>query len=238
MSSSDTFDEANTSANGAGFDLMVSEIAKKLARRQEKDNLVGKNILKEDVVSPTIMVSKLALEKEMHQDTLNRRLSLRPDKVDLKLRNILRIDSNEGLNKSNGNLDKSLNNFEKKANQLKSCLKKRPARAELEATNIVAPRRLSASIAGAQRRLSRSMIEDVLETKIRNRPDMEELASKNILLIFDETVRVHPTFRKSEYNRKPDGDITYKRLTPQLKVAIRNELNTFKQNEMDVHEDG
>ena len=66
---------------------------------------------------------------------------------------------------------------------------------------------------------------------------MEELAQRNILLHFNETVEVLPTFRRTEYNRKPDGNSTFKKLTPQMKIQIREELNTFKKNEMNVHEE-
>ncbi|KAJ3073465.1 hypothetical protein HDU98_001451 [Podochytrium sp. JEL0797] len=229
MSNPDSSTESITST-GSG-----TEIGKKLSRRQEKDTLVGKNILKEESVSPTIMANKMALEKERQQDMLNRKLQLRPDKVDLKLRNILKVDSNDSLNRSNDDLDKSLNTFDKKVTHLRSCLKKRLSRDELEEMNIIKCGGLAPAIVETHRRLSRSMIEDSLEAKLRNRPDLEELETKNIL--FCETVEVHTTFRKSEYNRKPDGDVTFKHLTPQLKVAIRNELNTYKKNEMEIHED-
>ncbi|KAJ3023306.1 UNVERIFIED_CONTAM: hypothetical protein HDU68_008670 [Siphonaria sp. JEL0065] len=229
--------QSNSSSGSGRFTKMVSELGKKLSRRQEKDTLVGKNILKEDAVSPTIMANKLALEKERQQDALNRKLQLRPDKVDLKLRNILKTtDSNDSLNRSNEDLDKSLSSFEKKATKLRSCLKRRPTLDALQEMNIVKGGGLSPTIVETQKRLSRSMIEDSLEAKLRNRPDIDELAHKNIL--FCETVEVHTTFRKSEYNRKPDGDVTFKHLTPQLKVSIRNELNSYKKNEMEIHDDG
>lgn len=54
-------------------------------------------------------------------------------------------------------------------------------------------------------------------------------------IVFSESIEILPTFRKTEYNRKPDGSATFRRLTPQLKIQIREELNTFKRNEMPVH---
>lgn len=54
---------------------------------------------------------------------------------------------------------------------------------------------------------------------------------------FNQTVEVYSTFKKQEYNRKPDENATFRKLTPQMKVAIREELNTFKKTEMEVHED-
>jgi preprotein translocase subunit SecD len=40
---------------------------------------------------------------------------------------------------------------------------------------------------------------------------------------------------KTEYNRKPDADATFKNLTQQMKQEIRDELNKYKKSEMDVH---
>ncbi|KAJ3120143.1 hypothetical protein HK100_012921 [Physocladia obscura] len=233
MNSHESSNESITSngSNGGRFSKMVTEIGKKLSRRQEKDTLVDKNILKEETVSPSIVQNKIAFEKERQQDALNRKLEMRPSKVDLKLRNILKPgDSNDSLYKSGEALD-----FDAKAAKLKSCLKKRPSRADIEGMNLLHNSAISPTIVEKQRRLSRSMVEDSLGAKLRVRPDIDELAAKNI--VFCETVEVLATFRKSEYNRRPDGDVTFKHLTPQLKVAIRNELNVYKQTEMDVHEE-
>jgi hypothetical protein len=79
-------------------------------------------------------------------------------------------------------------------------------------------------------------LEDALENQLRERPSPAELEAQRIL-VFAETVEVLPTFRKSEYNRKPDGAATFRNLTPQLKGQIREELNSFKKNEMNVHEE-
>jgi hypothetical protein len=87
-----------------------------------------------------------------------------------------------------------------------------------------------------QEALKRSILEDTLENKIRDRPSAEVLEEKKILF-FAETVEVLPTFRKSEYNRKPDANATFKNLTQQMKVEIREELNNFKKEEMDIHPD-
>lgn len=92
----------------------------------------------------------------------------------------------------------------------------------------------SANIISAQESLKRSILEDTLESKIAVRPTAEELEEKKILL-FAETVEVLPTFRKSEYNRKPDATATFKNLTQQMKVEIREELNTYKKEEMPIH---
>ena len=71
---------------------------------------------------------------------------------------------------------------------------------------------------------------------MRGRPSVAELQAARIL-VFAETVEVLPTFRKSEYNRKPEIGATFRNLTPQLKGQIREELNTFKKHEMEVHEE-
>lgn len=55
------------------------------------------------------------------------------------------------------------------------------------------------------------------------------------LLFFSDDIEVAATYKKTEYNRKPDDDLTFKRLTPQLKSQIRDELNQFKKTEMIVH---
>eukprot|EP00833_Pecoramyces_ruminatium_P018571 jgi/Orpsp1_1/1192603/evm.model.d7180000094563.1 len=79
------------------------------------------------------------------KSVLERKLSIRPSKEDLKLRNILRIDndSKEEDDKKDKN-DASESgvvsqniNFEKTSKQLKSILKKRPERSVLEDMNIL-----------------------------------------------------------------------------------------------------
>ncbi|KAJ3094723.1 hypothetical protein HDU97_007641 [Phlyctochytrium planicorne] len=219
-------------------DKFSQALQTKLAKRQDKDDLVNRNILKdEDTVSPTILQSKISLEKEKAQDHLNRRLSHRPSKVDLKLRNILRVDSDDVIDQSGTSLQKSLD-FDRRANKLKSILKQRPEKNQLEDMNIIrgAGSGVDPSLVETQERLRRAQLENSLEGKLRNRPDIDELQESHILH-FNETVEVLPTFRKSEYNRKPDGNATFRKLTPQMKVQIREELNTFKKSEMSVHEE-
>ncbi|KAJ3335638.1 DnaJ sub C member 27 [Kappamyces sp. JEL0680] len=176
-------------------------------------------------VSASIIAQKKELEEEKKKDSLARKLSLRPSKGDLKQKNIL---------KENGSLeDVSEASFESKQSQLKSILKKRPNKSELEQQNILKSNGASAALVSAQESLKRSILEDTLANKINNRPTVEELEDKKIL--FAETVEVLPTFRKSEYNRKPDATATFKNLTQQMKVEIREELNNYKKEEMDVH---
>ncbi|KAF9430896.1 hypothetical protein BGZ76_000667 [Entomortierella beljakovae] len=52
---------------------------------------------------------------------------------------------------------------------------------------------------------------------------------------FTDTIEVIPVHRKSEYNRRSDRNATFRILTPDLKVHIREELNNYKLREMAVH---
>ncbi|KAJ3199312.1 hypothetical protein HK099_003227 [Clydaea vesicula] len=237
------------------FSKMVTELGKKIGRRAEVSELAQKNILKgsikkypcimknklinknkpeEELASPSIAQAKADLEKARTQDILNRRISNRSSKVDLKLRNILRVDSNDTLDQSGVSLEKNIN-FDKKAKQLKSCLRQRPEKSELQDMNIIRTNEnLDPSIAAAQMQLQKRQLEHTLEAKLRDRPNLDEVST---IINFSEVVEVLPTFRKSEYNRKPDTNATFKKLTPQMKVMIREELNNFKKSEMPVHEE-
>ncbi|KAJ3325990.1 DnaJ sub C member 27 [Boothiomyces sp. JEL0866] len=216
-----------------GLTKIVNDLGKRFSQRSTPAELVQKNILREDEasgVSSTIIQQKMALEEEKKKDTLARKISMRPSKTDLKDKNIL---------KGEGDVEEEevpSPSIESRAIQLKSCLKKRPDKAQLEQKNILKSNGLSPALAAAQEQLKRSILEDTLENKIRDRPPVEELEAAKIL-IFAETVEVLPTFRKSEYNRKPDATATFKNLTQQMKVDIREELNTYKRSEMDVHEE-
>ncbi|KAJ3053342.1 hypothetical protein HK097_004480 [Rhizophlyctis rosea] len=228
--------------DGKGLGKVMSDLSKKLGRRSTPEDLVQRNILREDEVSQSshstsssLIAAKKSLEEAKTKDSLDRRIANRPSKVDLKLRNILRVDSSEAIDQAGVGLDQAVN-IQERGQALRSCLKKRPERRELEEMNIIKPAtHLDASLVAAQERLKRSQLEDLLNSRLEHRPQVEELEQARIL-VFAETVEVLPTFRKSEYNRKPDGNATFKKLTPQLKVAIREELNTFKKTEMSVHE--
>lgn len=196
--------------------------------------------IKEDEASGTssaLIQQKKDLEEEKKKDQLSRKLSLRPTPTDLKAKNILK-----GPGGSLEDLEDEPT-IEERATQLKSILKKRPKEKELVDCNILKGSRTivmqgangaSANFISAQESLKRSILEDTLESKIAVRPTVEELEEKKIL-IFAETVEVLPTFRKSEYNRKPDATATFKNLTQQMKVEIREELNTYKKEEMPIH---
>ena len=142
------------------------------------------------------------------------------------------MDSSDNIDLSGQSLEKSLD-FAKTSTTLKSILKHRPEKNQLEELNIIKSGFIDPSINATQQQLRRAQLENALEEKLRDRPNMEDVEK---LINFSEVVEVLPTFRKSEYNRKPDNNATFKKLTPQMKVMIREELNTFKKSEMPVHE--
>ncbi|KAI8810696.1 hypothetical protein BJ742DRAFT_747436 [Cladochytrium replicatum] len=214
-----------------------------LSKRTERDDLVQRNILREDElnVSPSIIQAKIALEKEKANEALNRKLARRPSKVDLKLRNILRggfswskKQPSESIDQSAAGLEKSIN-FDERSAKLKSCLKRRPEKSELEGVNILKATDIDPSLAATQERLKRAQLELSLDHKLRDRPNEDNPIVRRALE-FNETVEVVTTFRKSEYNRKPDSNATFRKLTPSMKVHIREELNAYKKHEMEVHE--
>ncbi|KAG0313279.1 hypothetical protein BGZ99_008973 [Dissophora globulifera] len=56
-------------------------------------------------------------------------------------------------------------------------------------------------------------------------------------IMFSDRVEVIPVFRKSEYNRHSNKNVTFRVLTPEMRGEIRDELNTYKMREMPVHID-
>ncbi|KAI8899532.1 hypothetical protein BC833DRAFT_360942 [Globomyces pollinis-pini] len=226
---------AEVAAEKGGLSKIVNDLGKRFSTRASPQELVQKNILRDEVnsgISNAIVQQKMALEEEKKKDTLARKISLRPSKDDLKNRNILKGESE---------MEETIEeeSFESKKKVLKGCLKKRPEKAQLEQQNILKSTgnaAVSPALLNAQEQLKRSILEDTLSAKIRDRPAVEELQAAKIL-IWSETVEVLPTFRKSEYNRKPDATATFKNLTQQMKVEIREELNQFKKSEMEIHEE-
>jgi phosphatase and actin regulator 4 len=64
---------------------------------------------------------------------------------------------------------------------------------------------------------------------------LQKSASLKSLTFDVDEAEVLPTHSKYIYNRKPDSNVTFKKLTPKLKNEIREELNQYKKNEMSVH---
>jgi hypothetical protein len=71
---------------------------------------------------------------------------------------------------------------------------------------------------------------------VDNGSSIRRLGSTRSISFSMDEVPVIETYSKTAYNRKPDNNITVKKLTPKLKQEIREELNDFKKNEMEVHE--
>lgn len=231
--------EAPPATHGMDHELFLrtaAELGRRLSIRQTKDDLVQKNIMKdgESDHAPGPISNRLSVDKEKAASTLNKRLSLRPTAMDLKLRNILKMDSMDNV--ANPNLQKNVD-FQAAQKTVKSCLKKRPEKNDLEEMNIVKAGEFNVApaLAAKQTELRHSQLKDMLDSKLRDRPNVEDLKERKIIM-FQETVEVYPTFKKNEYNRKPDEDATFRKLTPQMKVQIREELNSFKRTEMEVHE--
>jgi len=174
---------------------------------------------------------------------LERKLSIRPTKEDLKLRNILKTENGESKEDDDKKSDSGSEygvvsqniNFEKTSKQLKSILKKRPERSVLEDMNILIGRSMDPSIVATQQNLKKAQLLNAMENLMRDRPHINDEHVQKVIH-FNESVEVLPTFRKSEYSRKPDINSTFKHLTPQLKMQIREELNEYKKHEMKVHE--
>ncbi|KAJ3361342.1 hypothetical protein GGF32_007388 [Allomyces javanicus] len=185
-----------------------------------------------------------ASDKEKEKERLAARLGRRPSKVDLKLRNIIRVDSSDsiaGAGKPGTIQEEPMvlhqpPSIKERSSQLKGCLKKRPERTELVEKNILKEvNNVDASLTATADQLKRAQLTDTLNSHLAARPMPAEVTSK-LGIKFDETVEVLPTFRKTEYNRKPDTNATFRKLTPRMKMEIREELNQFKKNEMSVHE--
>ncbi|PIO34239.1 hypothetical protein AB205_0167540 [Aquarana catesbeiana] len=70
-----------------------------------------------------------------------------------------------------------------------------------------------------------------LHLQLSQRPTVEELREKKILIRFSDYVEVADA---QDYDRRADKPWT--RLTAADKAAIRKELNEFKSTEMEVHE--
>ncbi|TKR95246.1 hypothetical protein L596_009442 [Steinernema carpocapsae] len=110
--------------------------------------------------------------------------------------------------------------------KLERKLSERPSAVELEQRNILKGEQAAS--------ISRRNMEDarkMLLRKLSFRPTVQQLKDKQIIK-FNDYVEVTEA---EIYDRKADKPWT--RLTPSEKALIRKELNDFKSNEMDVHEE-
>ncbi|KXS18253.1 hypothetical protein M427DRAFT_490234 [Gonapodya prolifera JEL478] len=217
--------------NQEEMEKIVSDLGRRLSTRIDKVELESRGIWRDPEGSP-----QREKDKESAREKLAAKIGQRPSKVDLKLRNILRVESSDSLTGSSSHLEKA-SSIAERSQHIKSCLKKRPDRSELMARNIMKGGDLASSATKQQEAdcPTRSDLVASLDAKIRSRPAPDDPDIQKV--IFCETVEVMPTFRKSEYSRKPDPTATFRKLTPQLKVSIREELNAFKKTEMVVHEE-
>ncbi|XP_047123057.1 uncharacterized protein LOC100200061 isoform X2 [Hydra vulgaris] len=114
---------------------------------------------------------------------------------------------------------------DKVGNKLTRSLSQRPSKEELEDKNILRTQ------TSEEANLKFNETRQRLSRKLSRRPTVKELRKKKIIG-FNEYVEV---FDVQEYDRRADKPWT--RLTPKDKASIRKELNDYKENEMEVHED-
>uniref|UniRef100_A0A7M4FU26 Phosphatase and actin regulator n=1 Tax=Crocodylus porosus TaxID=8502 RepID=A0A7M4FU26_CROPO len=76
----------------------------------------------------------------------------------------------------------------------------------------------------------RREIKQRLTRKLNQRPTVDELRDRKILIRFSDYVEVA---KAQDYDRRADKPWT--RLSAADKAAIRKELNEYKSNEMEVH---
>ncbi|CAH0554514.1 unnamed protein product [Brassicogethes aeneus] len=157
---------------------------------------------------------KLALTAA-RKESLNLKLSLRPDRQELINRNILQMQSENEIKESR----------EAIGARLIRRLSMRPTQEELEDRNILKKQ------SPAEEKKQKEEKKRYLLRKLSFRPTVEELKEKKIIRFNDyiEVTQAH------DYDRRADKPWT--RLTPRDKAAIRKELNEFKSSEMAVHED-
>ncbi|CAH0554515.1 unnamed protein product [Brassicogethes aeneus] len=160
------------------------------------------------------MEQKLALTAA-RKESLNLKLSLRPDRQELINRNILQMQSENEIKESR----------EAIGARLIRRLSMRPTQEELEDRNILKKQ------SPAEEKKQKEEKKRYLLRKLSFRPTVEELKEKKIIRFNDyiEVTQAH------DYDRRADKPWT--RLTPRDKAAIRKELNEFKSSEMAVHED-
>jgi len=105
-------------------------------------------------------------------------------------------------------------------------LSQRPTKSELEQRNILP------QDSPEDRHKEREKVKRQLSRKLSMRPTVKDLVDRKVLINWHEYVEV---YQAQDYDRK--GDKPWTRLTPADKASIRKELNEFKKNEMQVHEE-
>ena len=151
--------------------------------------------------------------KVARRDTLALKLANRPNRKELEQRNI--ISSPEKTEEDRITVKKNLTRH----------LSQRPTKSELVERNII-PNETE-----EERHKEREKVKRQLTRKLSMRPTVKELIERKVLQ-WHEYVEVYEV---QNYDRR--GDKPWTRLTPSDKAHIRKELNEFKANEMEVHED-
>ncbi|KAH9414063.1 hypothetical protein DERP_012542 [Dermatophagoides pteronyssinus] len=153
--------------------------------------------------------------KLARKESLQLKLSQRPDKQELIDKNIIQTMSDNEKQDSREAIGTKLNRR----------LSLRPTPEELEQRNIL-KQQSPDEIWKEKENKKQTLIR-----KLSFRPTIDELKERKIIR-FNDYVEVT---QANDYDRRADKPWT--RLTPKDKAAIRKELNEFKSSEMEVHED-
>eukprot|EP00128_Syssomonas_multiformis_P018966 Colp12_sorted_trinity150504_noHs@18048 len=175
----EVFKEAEADKHNSN-EAELAAIALKLDHwhRPEQQELVDRNILHGGNVAPSLQQAQDELKKRKIEDTLNDKLSHRPEEADLVAHNIL---------KSAGTVAPALQQAQEelKKKQLEDTLNAkishRPDQEELIAHNILKGADVAPAIAAAKEQLEKEMASLAVEKGIKLRPEAQELVDHNIL---------------------------------------------------------
>jgi len=143
------------------------DLAKRLAHRPDREDLVGRNILPNSNVAPALMAAQRDLERSKLSDTLENKLKQRPDAQTLVNDRILEYPP-AGTSTS-------------PKEELERMLAHRPDRDELVGRNILPSSNVAPALMAAQKELERNQLENALENKLKQRPDAQTLVKEGIL---------------------------------------------------------
>ena len=151
--------------------------------------------------------------KVARRDTLALKLANRPDRNELEQRNI--ICSPDITSDARSTVKRNLSRH----------LSQRPTKSELLERNIIP------NESPEERSKEREKVKRQLTRKLSMRPTVKELIERKVLQ-WHEYVEVYEVQNYDRRSEKP-----WTKLTPSDKASIRKELNEFKANEMEVHEE-
>ncbi|KAI7690072.1 Phosphatase and actin regulator 2 [Sarcoptes scabiei] len=197
-----------TLTNTESKSINLNSIERSLKNEEETTLMNWKDYYGDDEKGK--MVAKLA-----RRESLQMKLSQRPDKQELIDKNIIQTMSENERHNSREAIGTKLNRR----------LSLRPTAEELEQRNIL-KQQSPDEIWKEKENKKQTLIR-----KLSFRPTLEELKERKIIR-FNDYVEVT---QANDYDRRADKPWT--RLTPKEKAAIRKELNEFKSSEMEVHED-